>query len=169
LAQLLEVDKTTVMNYIDLLEKAFIIFRLRSFSRNLRNEIKNNRKIYFWDTGIRNTLVANYNPLDLRQDKGALWENFLVSERMKQIHYYHRVVNCFFWRTTQQQEIDFIEEQAGVIRGFEFKYRGEARVRIPERFKQAYGDRVQGISRLNFRDFVVPGSKGVSADGSVNK
>jgi predicted AAA+ superfamily ATPase len=157
LAQLLQVDKVTVVNYIDLLEKAFIVFRLRSFSRNLRNEIKNNRKIYFWDTGIRNTLIANYNPLNLRQDKGALWENFLVSERMKQIHYHHRVVNCFFWRTTQQQEIDFIEERDGVIHGFEFKFTGKPRARIPENFKRAYGDQLKVISRMNFREFVMPG------------
>jgi hypothetical protein len=93
---------------MDLLEKAFIIFRLRSFSRNLRNEIKNNRKVYFWDNGIRNMIIANLNPIDLRQDKGALWENFLISERMKQAAYNNRIANFSFWRTTVQQEIDFI-------------------------------------------------------------
>jgi len=155
LAQLLQVDKGTVMNYIELLEKAFIIFRLPSFSRNLRNEIKNNRKIYFWDNGVRNTLIANYNILSLRQDTGALWENFLVSERLKLNQYHNRVVNCFFWRTTQQQEIDFIEESGGKITGYEFKWREKQMKKIPEGFVRAYGDAVTLINRDNFRSFVM--------------
>ncbi len=96
LSRMLEVDKATVAKYIDLLEKTFIVFRLNSFSRNQRNEIKNNRKIYFYDTGIRNAIINNFNPLDLRTDKGALWENFLIAERMKRNTYHQHYVNTFF-------------------------------------------------------------------------
>jgi hypothetical protein len=154
LAQLLQIDKNTIMVYLDLLEKAFIIFRLRSFSRNLRNEIKNNRKIYFWDNGIRNIIIANLNSFDIRQDKGALWENFLIAERLKNIQYYKRIVNSFFWRTTQQQEIDYVEESAGKIKGYEFKWKDNSRVSIPRRFKEMYQANGIVVSRENFRSFV---------------
>lgn len=154
LAQLLQVDKATVMTYLDLLEKAFIIFRLRSFSRNLRNEIKNNRKIYFWDNGIRNVLIANFNRLELRQDKGALWENFLISERMKLLQYHQIIANSYFWRTTQQQEIDYIEERNGIIEAYEFKWKETRKIRTPENFHKTYRTSVQSISRENFRTFI---------------
>ena len=154
LAQLLQVDKATIMAYIDILEKAFIIFRLRSLSRNHRNEIKNNRKIYFWDNGIRNMLIANLNPLDLRQDKGALWENFLVTERMKLLQYHQVIANSYFWRTTQQQEIDYVEEKNGTIAGYEFKWKDDGRKKTPAGFLSNYGTALQVISRENFRDFV---------------
>ncbi len=111
-AQLVGIDKNTVSNYIDLLEKAFVVFRLNSFSRNVRNEIKANRKIYFYDNGVRNMLIGNFNNLEFRQDKGALWENFLVSERMKMLSYTNSLAEPYFWRTTQQQEIDYIETVA---------------------------------------------------------
>ena len=155
LAQLLNVDKATIITYLDLLEKAFIVFRLRSFSRNMRNEIKDNRKIYFWDNGIRNMLIANLNPLDLRQDKGALWENFLISERMKRARYHNVIVNFYFWRTIQQQEIDFIEEGNGEIRGYEFKWKNNGKHRAPQSFQREYNTKVQVISRENFRTFVL--------------
>ena len=155
LAQLLQVDKATVMAYIDILEKAFIIFRLRSLSRNYRNEIKNNRKIYFWDNGIRNMLIANLNPVDLRQDKGALWENFLVAERMKLLQYHQVTANSYFWRTTQQQEIDYAEEKNGTIQGYEFKWKDDGRRKTPAGFLANYGTQVQVISRENFREFVM--------------
>lgn len=155
LAQLLQVDKATIMAYIDLLEKAFIIFRLRSLSRNHRNEIKNNRKIYFWDNGIRNMLIANLNNIDLRQDKGALWENFLVAERMKLLQYHGIIANSYFWRTTQQQEIDYAEEKNGTIRGYEFKWKDDGRRKTPAGFLANYGTTVNVISRENFRDFVM--------------
>src|SRR6185437_78581 len=154
LAQLLQIDKKTIMVYIDLLEKAFIIFRLRSFSRNLRNEIKNNRKIYFWDNGIRNIILANLNPIDLRQDKGALWENFLISERLKILQYHKTLANSFFWRTTQQQEIDYVEESNGNIHAYEFKWKNEGRKRIPTSFVKAYQAAGTTISRHNFRSFL---------------
>ena len=155
LAQLLQVDKATIMAYIDVLEKAFIIFRLRSLSRNHRNEIKNNRKIYFWDNGIRNMLIANLNNIDLRQDKGALWENFLVAERMKLLQYHGIIANSYFWRTTQQQEIDYAEEKNGTIRGYEFKWKDDGRRKTPAGFLANYGTTVNVISRENFRDFVM--------------
>ena len=154
LAQLLQVDKGTVMTYIDLLEKSFIIFRLPSFSRNLRNEIKNNRKIYFWDNGIRNMLIANLNPLELRQDKGALWENFLIADRMKFLAYHHRIANRYFWRTTQQQEIDYLEESNGQLTAYEFKWQ-DSKVKTPAGFLNSYNTTVKAITRSNFRTFLM--------------
>ena len=109
LAGLIEIDKATVARYIDLLEKTFLIFRLNSFSTNQRNEIRNNRKIYFYDTGIRNIIINNLNPLSLRTDKGALWENFLISERLKMRSYHQVYTNSYFWRTVQKQEIDLLK------------------------------------------------------------
>lgn len=156
LAQLLGVDKATVMNYIDLLEKAFIVFRIRSFSRNIRNEIKNNRKVYFWDNGIRNMLVANFNPLDLRTDKGALWENFVIAERAKFLRYHQVVANRYFWRTVQQQEIDYLEEHGGMIAPYEIKWKDTRKVRTPAAFAKAYQASVQTITRDNFRKLVGP-------------
>jgi predicted AAA+ superfamily ATPase len=107
LAQTIGVNKITIQKYIDILEKGYIVFRLNSFSRNLRNEIKRNRKIYFYDNGIRNMIIGNFNPLKLRTDVGALWENFLISERRKQNIYKETFARMYFWRTRQQQEIDF--------------------------------------------------------------
>jgi uncharacterized protein len=157
LAQLLQIDKNTIMTYLDLLEKAFIIFRLRSFSRNLRNEIKNNRKIYFWDNGIRNIILANLNPIELRHDKGALWENFLISERLKILQYHKTLANSFFWRTTQQQEIDYVEESNGNIHAYEFKWKDDGRSRIPGSFEKAYGATGKVVNRNNFREFLEKG------------
>ncbi|MBK9680859.1 MAG: ATP-binding protein [Saprospiraceae bacterium] len=154
LSQLLQVDKDTIVSYIDLLEKAFIIFRLRSFSSNQRNEIKNNRKIYFWDNGIRNMVIANLNPVDLRQDKGALWENFLVTERLKMLQYHQLIANSYFWRTTLQQEIDYVEEKNGTIQGYEFKWKAGGRKKTPAAFFSSYGTTVTVISRDNFREFI---------------
>jgi predicted AAA+ superfamily ATPase len=138
LGQLIGADKETVERYIDLLEKAYVLFRLPSFSRNLRNELKKNRKVYFWDTGIRNAVIRNFNPLHLRQDTGALWENFLVAERLKANHYAGRDANHWFWRTHAQQEIDYIEEQDGVLCAWEFKWRASRPPRIPNSFLTAY-------------------------------
>ncbi len=122
LANLLQVDKNTVMTYIDLLEKAFIIFKLMPLSRNLRKEISTSRKIYFFDNGIRNALVANFNPLNIRNDSGQLWENFMISERVKYNHYNRRFVNMYFWRTHDQKEIDLVEESGGKFDIFEMKW-----------------------------------------------
>jgi len=138
LGQLVGADKETVERYIDLLEKAYVLFRLQSFSRNLRNELKKNRKVYFWDTGIRNAVIRNFSPLHLRQDTGALWENFLVAERLKANHYADKDANHWFWRTHAQQEIDYLEERDGVLSAWEFKWRASRPPRIPRSFLSAY-------------------------------
>jgi len=111
LAGLLGADKNTLIKYVHLPEQSFIIFQLNSYSGNLRNEIKSNRKIYFYDNGIRKVIINNLNPLELRTDKDALWENFLVAERIKLNSYHQTYANHFFWRNTQKQEVDFVEEK----------------------------------------------------------
>lgn len=140
LAQMLGVDTATVQRYIELLEKTFVVFRLRSFSRNVRNELKKSRKIYFFDNGIRNALVANFNPPDLRTDIGPLWENFLVSERTKYLIHKQIHANQYFWRTRQQQEIDYIEERDGVLHAFEFKWNPKKAGSFSRTFLNAYPD-----------------------------
>jgi uncharacterized protein len=154
LANMLQIDKATVAKYIDLLEKTFIIFRLNSFSSNQRNEIKNNRKIYFYDNGIRNMIINNLNPLELRADKGALWENFLISERLKLQQYNQQYTNNYFWRTVQKQEIDFIEEANGQLKAYEFKWKSKGRVKIPSAFLNKYDAQGLIIDKENFRSFV---------------
>lgn len=156
LAQLIGVDKNTISNYIDLLTKGYIVYRLPSFSRNLRNEIKTNQKIYFYDTGIRNMVIGNFNPLDSRNDKGTLWENFLITERLKMNTYHLSLANSYFWRTKQQQEIDYVEEIAGEIKGYEFKWNPKANVRFPKSFIDTYNAEVDLINRDNFRTFIKP-------------
>lgn len=153
LAQTIGVNKITVQNYIEILEKGYIVFRLRSFSRNVRNEIKQNRKIYFYDNGIRNMIIGNFDPLDLRQDKGALWENFLISERLKLNNYKDTFARMYFWRTTQQQEIDFVEDKNGKISGYEFKWNNK-KINPPKTFTANYDTDVKLICRENFREFV---------------
>ena len=154
IAQLVGVDKNTVNNYIDLLEKAFVIFRLNSFSKNLRNEIKLNRKIYFYDNGVRNMLIGNFNSLEFRQDKGALWENFLVSERIKKLAYENSSTRSYFWRTTQQQEIDYIEVDADEINAFEFKWSPTKKAKLPKSFQVAYNPTFLVVNKDNFRAFI---------------
>ena len=154
LSNLLQADKATISNYIQLLEKAFVVFRLQSFSRNLRNEIKTSRKIYFYDNGIRNAIISNYNPLYLRQDTEALWENFLISERMKFLHYSRISSNKYFWRTKQQQEIDYIEERGGKIYAYEFKWGQIKKIKVPASFKEEYKPEIQFVNRDNFQDFL---------------
>lgn len=154
LSQLLGIDKNTVSTYIDILEKAFVIFKLKSFSRNLRNEIKTNQKIYFCDTGIRNMVIGNFNALDLRQDKGALWENFLISERIKKLSYENSLAKSYFWRTAQQQEIDYVEEEAGKMTGYEIKWNEKAKVKIPKLFSETYKAETEILNRENFRKFL---------------
>lgn len=155
LASTVSVDKNTIAKYIDILEKSYVIFRLPSFNRNVRNEIKKGRKIYFYDNGVRNAIIGNFNPLDTRVDKGALWENFLISERLKQNHYKNTFAKMYFWRTKQQQEIDFVEEVAGTVSGFEFKWSSARSVNIPKTFTNAYNAKSTVITRNNFREFVV--------------
>lgn len=153
LSQLIGINKITVQKYIDILEKGYIVFRLNSFSRNIRNEIKQNRKIYFYDNGIRNMIIGNFSQLDLRVDKGALWENFLVSERRKQNLYKDTFAKMYFWRTKQQQEIDFVEENNGKIAGFEFKWISK-KTKFPQNFMKTYKAEGFVIDRTNFREFV---------------
>ena len=138
LSNLLGVDKSTVENYINLLEKCFVVFRLDSFSRNLRNEIKKGKKIYFYDNGVRNAVLSNFAPLELRNDVGALWENLMVSERVKRNSYSGNFAQLFFWRTHEQHEIDLIEEQDGILHTFEFKWNGKARSSQPKAFVNSY-------------------------------
>ena len=154
LAQLIGVNKETISSYIDLLEKTYVLFRLNPFSRNLRNEIKTNRKIYFYDTGLRNALIANYNSLDLRLDKGALWENFLISERIKYLKYNKRYAKMYFWRTAQQQEIDWIEESDGKITAYEFKWKSKKKIKFPQKFIDAYQAEVKVIDSDNYYEFI---------------
>lgn len=154
LAQTISADPVTVERYLGLLERSFVVFRLRSFSRNLRNELKKSRKVYFYDNGIRNALLSDFTPIDLRTDKGALWENFLVSERMKHINYHGLHCNRYFWRTHQQQEIDYIEEKDGILHAFEFKWNPKKQVRRPPNFADAYPKHTFTVVNTdNYRDF----------------
>lgn len=147
-------DSKTVLSYIDILEKAFVIFRLPSFSRNLRNEIKKGRKIYFYDNGIRNAVIGQYQPLALRSDTGILWENFLVSERRKQLIYNNSTAMQYFWRTKQQQEIDYVEIMNDNIGAFEMKWNEKKSVKIPLTFSKTYQATTTCVTHQNFRDFV---------------
>ncbi|TVP46241.1 MAG: ATP-binding protein [Mongoliibacter sp.] len=148
------IDTATVEKYLDLLEKAFVIFKLPAFSRNLRNEIKKGKKYYFYDNGIRNVLISNFSIPEMRQDKGALWENFLISERLKYNSYTGRFVNSYFWRTHDQAEIDYIEEADGILHAFEFKWKDQ-KVRFPASFLQAYPDHETAvIIKQNFEGFL---------------
>lgn len=156
LAQLCGLDSKTVEKYVILLEQSYVIFRLNSFSRNLRNELKSSKKIYFYDNGIRNALVANFSQVENRTDVGALWENFLISERKKFLHYTKQWNNSWFWRTKEQKEIDLIEERDGQIVGYEFKWNPETKVKLPRLFLDTYtGSDFKVIHRDNFEDFLL--------------
>lgn len=154
LSRTLQVDRATVESYIGLLEKAFIVFRLQPFSRNLRTEISSSRKVYFYDSGIRNAILADFKPLALRGDVGALWENFLVSERQKVLHYRGQWARSYFWRTHQQQEIDYLEEQDSELRAWEFKWNPAAKTRFPKPFLETYQPtQATVVHRDNFEEF----------------
>ena len=134
----LGVDVKTIKRYLDLLEKAFVIYRLNGFSRNLRQEVTNKAKYYFYDTGIRNALIAQFNSLDQRNDIGALWENFIITERLKHRSYASLISNMYFWRTYRQQEIDLVEERDGNLFGYEFKWSPQKGGRIPSEWNATY-------------------------------
>lgn len=154
LANLLGIDKKTVASYIQILEKAFIIFRVGPFSRNLRNELKKLRKIYFYDIGIRNALINNLNPLNLRQDVGGIWENFIIVERKKFLSNNGFDRQSYFWRTLQKQEIDYIEEYGGILSAFEIKWRTE-KMRVPKAFLVAYPKtKVELVNSYNYKSFI---------------
>ena len=156
LGQTCGVDRKTAEKYITLLEQIFVIFRLPSFSRNLRNELKSSRKIYFYDNGIRNALIANFTAVENRADLGALWENWLVSQRMIMNHYRGRWVNSRFWRTAQQQEVDYVEETDGRITGYEFKWNPNAKFRPCRTFQNAYQAEIVPVHYGNCEDFLMP-------------
>lgn len=156
LGQLCSLDSKTVEKYITLLEQTFIIFRLGSFSRNLRNELKSSRKIYFYDNGIRNAIIANFSQAETRPDIGALWENFLVSERKKKLSYDGMWRNTWFWRTTDQKEIDYLEEGDGQLYAYEFKWNPKAKSKEPKQFAEAYPDsKFAVITPENMNEFLL--------------
>ncbi|MDD3918558.1 MAG: ATP-binding protein [Candidatus Pacebacteria bacterium] len=155
LSKLLDVDKTTVQNYISILEKAFIVFKLKPYCMNKGIELRKLRKIYFYDTGIRNALINNFNSLDLRNDKGALWENFLISERIKRNINQNKHINHYFWRTYAQKEIDYLEEINNVLFGYEFKFSLKKKS-SSKPLKALYKDASYTvINKNNFLDFIL--------------
>jgi predicted AAA+ superfamily ATPase len=154
LASLVGINKNTVQKYIRILEQAFIIFRLNPFSKNARKELKKMRKVYFFDTGIRNALINNLNPLELRQDTGVLFENFMISERIKFLHNRGKSQNSYFWRTHQGAEVDYMEETNGIIAGYEFKWNKKT-FRPPASFMDLYPQSsLSLINRHTFQSFV---------------
>jgi len=154
LGTMLGIDKVTVARYISLLEQGYVIFHLPPYSRNLRKELGRQRKIYFHDLGVRNALINNFNPLELRQDVGMLWENFFVSERLKFVHSRRRHPNLYFWRTYDGNEIDYLEEEGGKLTGFECKW-GSEKWRVPQAFLSAYpGSQVHLVNRSNVLDYL---------------
>lgn len=156
IGSMIGLDSKTVEKYITVLEQAYVIFRIGSFHRNLRNELKNSKKVYFWDNGVRNAVIANFEIAETRSDKGKLWENFLVSERIKKIEYQNLWKNYWFWRTKEQKEIDWIEESDGKISAFEFKWNPDATYKKPVQFLEAYqGSALQVISPKNVEDFLL--------------
>lgn len=139
LSKIVGIDNKTVEKYIEILEKCYIIFRLNSFSRNIRTELTKSKKIYFYDLGVRNAVLRSFAPLELRQDNGALWENFFIAERLKHNHYADRMVNAYFWRTSDKQEIDYIEEVNGELHLFEMKWNAKKqKTKLPNLFVETY-------------------------------
>ncbi|OYY02507.1 MAG: ATPase, partial [Sphingobacteriia bacterium 35-40-5] len=158
LAQTVGADGKTVDKYIDLLEKAFVVFRLPALNRNVRNEIKKGKKIYFYDCGIRNAVINNFKSIDSRTDAGALWENYVIAERMKFLHYQNIDAKQYFWRTTQQQEIDLVEEYTETWLAYEFKRNIQAKKRFPQTFTDNYKNVALSIvTPANVEDFLLTG------------
>lgn len=150
----LGISKNTVDRYLDLLEKTFVVYRLSGFSRNLRKEISKNSRYYFYDTGIRNALINNFNSLQLRDDVGILWENYIITERIKKQEYLQIIANNYFWRTYDQKEIDFIEERGGTLYGYEMKWKNK-KVKPPKDWLKTYqNSKYEVISKENSLDFV---------------
>ncbi len=155
IGNLIGIDSKTVESYVQLLEKSYVVFRLHSFSRNLRNELKASKKIYFYDNGIRNALISSFQILDGRQDVGALWENYLVSERLKRNQYAKFYGNAYFWRTKDKQEIDYLEEIDGKLSAFEFKWQNKKKHHITKTFTNAYPEsEISIIHSENYERFV---------------
>jgi uncharacterized protein len=155
IGRLVGADSQTVEKYIDLLEKGFVVFRLPSYSRNVRNEIRKGKKVYFYDNGIRNAVINNFMQIGQRTDVGALWENFLVSERRKLLAHHGISAEGFFWRTTQQQEVDYVEENQSGLFAWEFKWNVRAKVRFPKTFVEAYPQcKTAVVTPDNFESFL---------------
>lgn len=155
LGQTVGLNSETVASYINLLEQSFVLFKLSSFSRNLRNELKKSHKIYFYDNGVRNALIANYNPINLRNDVGALWENYLISERIKYCAYNKIYSNKYFWRTHSGQEIDYVEEREGKLFAYEFKWNKKKKSKIPIAFEKGYENyNFEVITTDNYETFI---------------
>ena len=147
-------SKNTVEKYLDLLEKTFVIFKLSGFSRNLRKEISKNPRYYFYDNGIRNALISNFNPLRIRNDIGMLWENYIIAERIKKQEYLGIFSNNYFWRTYDQKEIDFVEERQGKLRGYEIKWKQE-KITPPDDWQATYpNSEFSVISQNNYLEFI---------------
>ena len=156
IAGFIGMDSKTVEKYIDLMEKVFILYRLTSYNRNLRSELKNSKKIYFYDNGVRNALISAFNPLELRDDIGALWENFMMAELLKKDLYTKNFARRWFWRNKQKQEIDLIHERDGIYSAYEFKWNEKKKVQCPASFGKSYpGIKFHVINRVNFIDFLV--------------
>lgn len=156
ISQLVGADKGTIDKYVQLFEQTFVIFTLPSFGKNVRNELKKSKKIYFYDCGIRNAVEGNYSPIQKRTDTGALWENYLISERVKKMHYENDLSKPHFWRTTQQQEIDLVEEDNNTLSAFEFKWNEKAKARFPKTFTNAYPTAIaEVISPKNYEKFLL--------------
>lgn len=155
LARQLGISRNTVEKYLDLLTQVFILFRVPGFSRNLRTEVSKTSRWYFYDNGVRNAIIMNFNPLTLRDDAGLLWENYLLSERIKKQHYSGMHCENYFWRTYQQQEIDWIEERDGRLFGYELKWNLKKKTREPLTWKRAYPESsFEVISRDNYLDWI---------------
>lgn len=156
LSNIAGIDKQTVEKYLDLLERAYVIFTLNSYSRNIRNELKKSKKIYFWDTGIRNAIINNFNGLSNRMDKGHLWENFIIAERIKKNIYRKSGKESYFWRTTQKQEIDYVEQDNNELLAVEIKWRKSKKNKIPSTFIKNYDvTKTLTIDTDNYVDFVL--------------
>lgn len=152
----LQISKNTVANYLDLLSKVFILFKVEGFSRNLRKEIVKSSRWYFYDNGIRNGIINNFNRLDARNDVGDLWENYLSVERIKKQHYHKITTNNYFWRTYDQQELDWLEERGDMLTGFEFKWNENKKVKVPTAFAKAYPEAgFEVINKSNYLDFIL--------------
>ncbi len=155
LGRLLGMNSVTVQRYVDLLEKSFVVFHLRSFSRNVRTELKKSRKIYFWDNGVRNAVIGDFKALGLRTDVGALWENYVISERLKHNAYSSFYGKSYFWRTQLQQEVDYVEDIDGVLHAYEFKWSKTKQPRLTETFAKNYPDHTfEVVSPENYQRFV---------------
>lgn len=156
LARQLGISKNTVESYLDLLSKVFVIYKVPGFSKNLRKEITKSNRWYFYDNGIRNAIIANFTRLDSRTDVGALWENYLASERIKNQNYTQRNIENYFWRTYDQQELDWLEQENGILHGYEFKWNENRKAKIPTAFAKAYSEaNFDVINKQNYLDFIV--------------